>query len=174
MSSIFFYPFKFLFYTLERVFTFIIAVSFIQFPQFSVQYLQRLGGHIDELSRIISRYRGIAVESGKTLENFINIHLKSGNPDFLKSGNLMLENVERLENLKNSYHQISLADDFEMPIVFIKNINFDIMKKTWLNYDPGLSFSLESFIYGIIGIIVSIIIISFFKFFVFKLMFKRR
>ena len=44
------------------------AVTFSQVPEFMQQYLQRLGGHLDEARRQLDRLQDAAARSGLTLE----------------------------------------------------------------------------------------------------------
>ncbi|TAG29309.1 MAG: DUF2937 family protein, partial [Verrucomicrobia bacterium] len=47
------------------------AVGFSQAPEFFQQYLQRLGGHLDEARLVLARFQGVASESGLTLRELI-------------------------------------------------------------------------------------------------------
>ena len=47
------------------------AVGLSQFPEFSQQYMQRLGGAVDELTRQVDRYEADAAGFGLPLEQYI-------------------------------------------------------------------------------------------------------
>ena len=44
------------------------AASFSQFPEFSQQYIQRMGGAVDELSRFVAEFDADAAELGLSRE----------------------------------------------------------------------------------------------------------
>ena len=60
MEKILLYPFRFLDGLVDRVVSLAGAVGLAQFPQFFAQYLQRLGGHLEEARLVIARYRAAA------------------------------------------------------------------------------------------------------------------
>jgi hypothetical protein len=145
---------------IDRIFAVSFAVIFAQMPQFIAQYLQRLGGHLDELSRIISQYRDGAKLSGKTLEQFIATHLNSGIPDFMGTGRMMEANLSRYDTLSQSLEAIRTASATVKPFVFIKNADFPIVKGTFLNFTPGVPVTIEGAVYAFCGLITGIIIYS--------------
>src|SRR6185436_1727460 len=56
---------------IDRVLCVLGAVLFSQGPEFMQQYLQRLGGHLQEAQRQLDLFREAATRSGRTLEQFI-------------------------------------------------------------------------------------------------------
>ncbi|MCC1493641.1 DUF2937 family protein [Cognatishimia sp. F0-27] len=47
------------------------AVGLSQFPEFSQQYTQRLGGAVDELSRIVTRHEQWAADRGLSMDAYL-------------------------------------------------------------------------------------------------------
>jgi hypothetical protein len=85
------------------------AIIFMQIPAFIIQYIQRLGGHVDELKLLIGKYRTAAADNGRSLDEYIQLHLQSGVKEFAASGKLMSENIERFNFLSDAHQQISGA-----------------------------------------------------------------
>src|SRR6478609_8496426 len=83
-----------------------------QGPEFSQQYRQRLGGGIDELRQVISRFDADARAHGETPESAIT-RLR-GNADDLASrqGTAMQGNVERLGRLESHRSRMVEAGPF--------------------------------------------------------------
>jgi len=53
---------------LDRLLCVVGAVLFSQLPEFIQQYLQRLGGHLDEARRQLEQFRAVAAQSDLTLD----------------------------------------------------------------------------------------------------------
>ena len=62
-------PLKFLESIIDRIVAVAGAIIFFQIPTFLVQYKQRLGGHVDELARLIKQYKSAAASNGKSVED---------------------------------------------------------------------------------------------------------
>lgn len=131
------------------------AVAFAQFPSFIVQYQQRLGGHVDELGLIVSKYAEAAAKNNRTIEEYISIHLKSEISDFVSSGKIMAENLSRHTELGEALKVLMESSGIMKLFVFLKTINFDIFKKTADNFTPGISFNLDTLFYALAGIIIT-------------------
>lgn len=141
-----------------RLFSVIGAVLFSQFPNFVQAYLQRLGGHLDEIKRVIAQYEGAAKETGKTLKEYINIHLNSNSPEIVKTGQIISDHLSRADHLDKSMSAVANAGPFTKFISFVSNADWTIARETLSNYTPGLSFNLESVMYGLAGIIIGMIL----------------
>jgi hypothetical protein len=153
-----FLPFRIIDKFADRIFAVAFAILFAQFPQFVAQYIQRLGGHIDELARIVNRYRESAKEVGKTLEQFIDTHLQSNTPDFVHSGRIMIENLTRLTNMTTALADLKNSSVFAKPFIFFGHIDLSIAKGTLSSFVPGIPTTLEGALYACIGIIFGMII----------------
>lgn len=99
------------------------ALLFGQFPQFIAQYIQRLGGHLDEARLIQQKYSDYT------------------------SGEL----PERIEYLEESLSAIQNAGPIEKFFSFIFNVDTDIAAAAWQNYTPGITFDTTGFIYIVFG-----------------------
>ncbi len=100
-----------------------------QFPQYLAQYLQRLGGHIDE-SRLAA-------------EEFALPAL-----------------AERAATLAAGLDAINKASPFLRLPVFIANGRWDIARKAYENYTPGITFTAEELCYLAVGALVGLLIYS--------------
>ncbi len=148
-------PFRFFLFIFDRALAAAGAVAFAQFPSFIVQYQQRLGGHVDELGFIVSKYTEAAAKNNRTIEEYISIHLKSEINDFVSSGKIMAENLSRHTELGEALRALMESSGIMKPFVFLKTMNFDILKKTADNFTPGISFNIDTLFYALAGIIVT-------------------
>jgi len=130
------------------------ALLFMQLPAFIVQYIQRLGGHVDELKLLIGKYKAAAADNGRSLDEYVQLHIQSGVKEFASTGKLMTENIERFNFLSDAYQQISKASGIKQFFLFIRNSDMDIIRGTYSDFVPGISFSTDSLIYAAAGIAV--------------------
>lgn len=151
-------PALFLESVMERTVSVTGALIFMQIPAFLVQYQQRLGGHADELSRLIKRYAIAAAENGRTVEEYIGLHLKSEVKEFVSTGKIMTENLDRFNEISEALKNLTQSKGIIKLFVFIKDIQYDIFKAALKNFVPGISFNAETLIYALSGIIFSMML----------------
>lgn len=154
MKKLFLDPFKLFDNLADRVFATIGAIIFIQFPQFYLQYLQRLGGHLDEAFRVVDKYTKAAASNNLTLNEYIKIHLTSNNNVFISTGKLINDFVERLQHLESSMKALKGSLPWNRWWFFLKEMDFNIVKQTLANYTLGIPITIEAFIYALIGLFI--------------------
>ncbi len=151
-------PVRFLDSLLDRIVSIAGAFILCQFPQFKVLYLQRLGGHVDELSRIVKAYAVAAQSAGLSLEKFIARHLSSNVQEFVSSGRIMSDNVDRLNHLSAGLKAIKGADPLWSLTTFARYVDIDIARETMKTYTPGLPLSAEALVYAGIGLVLAMLV----------------
>jgi len=139
---------------LDRAISVAGALIFIQIPSFLVQYQQRLGGHVDELAILIKKYKIAAADNSRTVEEYIGLHLQSDVKEFVSTGKIMSENIERYTDLSTALKSLSESKGVVKFYSFIKDIDFDIFKAALKNFTPGITFSFDTVLYGAAGIII--------------------
>ncbi|MCL1865724.1 MAG: DUF2937 family protein [Spirochaetes bacterium] len=157
-SKILLKPLIFLESIIDRIVSVIGAIVFIQIPTFIVQYQQRLGGHVDELARLVKQYKSAASVNGRTVEEYIGLHLNYDVKEFVSTGKLMTDNMERFNELSLALQNLSESSGIKKFFVFLKSMDFDIFKGTYKDFVPGISFNLDSILYCIVGIIFSMLL----------------
>jgi hypothetical protein len=154
MKKMFLQPFKFLDSLVDRVFAVIGAMIFVQFPQFYSQYIQRLGGHLDEAGRAVHEYTKTAASNNLTLTEYIKIHLTSHNNVFVSTGKLINDFIERLQHLESSIAALNGAWPWNRWWLFLKELDLNIANQTLANYTLGIPTTIEALIYALIGLIL--------------------
>jgi hypothetical protein len=152
------FPVKIMDGLLDRIVALVCALLFAQIPQFIAQYVQRLGGHVDELSRIVGQYTQAAAAVGKTLEQFVATHLTSTVTDFASTGKIMDENINRLKMLTRALGELNAASAYNKFIVFLRDLDIGIFKNTFQNFTPGVPVTAEAIVYALIGLVVGMLI----------------
>jgi hypothetical protein len=141
---------------LDRALCVLGAVIFSQAPEFMQQYLQRLGGHLDEARRQLRQFRNAAEQSGLTLDRFIA--QTSGNSDVAvaKLGGVMSDAVNRVDTLASAQSALQNASLWTRPFVFLRHVDSSIAHATWAIFKPAVPTTVEGLVYALCGMLVFI------------------
>lgn len=142
----------------EKVGAILGAFTFLQFPQFYLQYVHELYGHISELKYQVNLFEQAAHFSGKTLTEWIIKFTQNEDYDIVLQGKLLQDMVERLKFLQQSATTLETSSFLGKPFEFIRWADQTIAYETWQNFEWGLSFSLEGMEYAGIGLILGYIV----------------
>jgi hypothetical protein len=114
------------------------GILFSQAPEFSQQYRQRIGGALDELRAVISRFDTEATRNGLDREGALGLY--SGSPEkFLRSqGDSMRSSFSRYETLEQQSREIAEASPLAKPFVILRNPDPDIITSAWSDFSPGI------------------------------------
>ncbi len=154
MKTILRYPFRLLNGLLDRSFALAGALLLAQFPQFYSQYLQRLGGHLEEMRRTVAAYEEAAAAAGLSLERYVEEHLISDSEVFTSSGQIIASLVERLAKLEQSCEALLQASPFSRWLVFLSEADWAITSETWRSFTPGVPTTLEGAAYAAAGLLL--------------------
>src|SRR5688572_6927254 len=136
---------------LDRILCVLGTVAFSQIPEFMQQYLQRLGGHLDEARRQLGKFEDAAEQSGLTLDRLITQTGSNADAAVAKLGGVMTDSVARVEELQAAQTAIVNASIWERPFVFFKNMDADIARATWQIFKPAIPTTVEGLVYAAIG-----------------------
>lgn len=139
---------------LDRALCVVGAVLFSQVPEFMQQYLQRLGGHLDEARRQLQQFQDTAAQSGLTLERFIAQTAANAEPAVAKLGGVMTGTVVRVEELTAAQAALQNATLWSRPFVFLARLDLPIARATWGIFKPAVPTTLEGMIYALAGMLV--------------------
>lgn len=132
------------------------AVLFSQGPEFMQQYLQRLGGHLDEARRQVATFQRTAVDSGLTLERFISQTSANADPAVAKLAGVISASVERADALAAAHGALLHATLWERPFVFLRHLDSTIARSTAAVYQPAVPTTLEGLIYALLGMMLAL------------------
>lgn len=119
-----------------------------QFDAFVLQYLQRLGGHMDEAQRSYKmaldpdHYRDMAVEVREILMGAARA---------------------RVDELTLALRAIADADIWHRPFAFLAHMDREIAARTFETFRPALPFDLAGLIYAATGIVLGLILYELLK-----------
>lgn len=87
------------------------AVGLSQFPEFSQQYMQRLGGAVDELGRQVTRYEEDAARVALPLDGYLMALADEGEMANTQAGNIR-DDIARHTRLSQALHALEEAGPF--------------------------------------------------------------
>jgi hypothetical protein len=139
---------------LDRVLCVAGAVVFTQVPEFLQQYLQRLGGHVDEARRQLLQFQAIAAQSNLSLETLARQTSANADEAVAKLGGLIAATVDRVHSLETAQSALQAASVWTRPFVFLRHMDPAIARGTWSFFKPAVPTTLEGLVYGLMGMFV--------------------
>lgn len=137
---------------LDRIFAVAGAFICLQAPMYMQQYGHQLFGRVAELKLHVDGMVKAASLGEKTLPQYIQHFLDSGDPDFMRQGQLMLWSVERYEKLSEALNALTHSSVLSKPFIFLRDFNWAIAHTTYADFQPGITFNPEGIAYGLCGI----------------------
>ena len=138
---------------LDRVLCLLGAVGFCQLPEFIQQYLQRLGGRLDEARRQLAQFEAVAAQSKLTLQQFIERTSANTDTAVARLGGVMQDAINRVAELSSAETAIRNASIWEKPFVFFSHLDRSIAGATLEVYKPAVPTTTEGLIYAAAGMI---------------------
>lgn len=129
-------------------------MAFSQVPEFIQQYVQRLGGHLDEARRQLAQFRHVAGESGLSLDRLIDQTRTNTDPAVAKLSGVMSASVERVQELEQAQAAITHASIWTRPFVFANHADRSIAQATWDAFQPAVPTTPEGFVYAALGVML--------------------
>ena len=139
---------------LDRVLCVAGAVAFSQAPEFMQQYLQRLGGHLDEAVRQLRQFEHVATQSGETVQSFAARAQAAADPVMARMGDIVASSIARVDELSAAVAALREAGPFSRPFVFLQNLDTEIAARTWGMFRPAVPTTLEGALYAAVGMIL--------------------
>jgi len=143
---------------IDRLLCVLGAVLLSQGPEFMQQYLQRLGGHLNESQRQLVSYQDAANKVGLPLSKFIE--QTEANPDAGVShlGKVMSSAAHRSASLQAAHDALRNASPWARPFAFMRHVDVDIARNTWSAYKPAVPVTVEGLLYALFGMLLFLLI----------------
>ena len=136
------------------------AGAFAQFPEFFQQYLQRLGGRVDQARIDLDRILSDAALLGRTLEAYLEELLASGTEAARQAARRELERVDQATDLQSAYDALSLAGPLERPFLFVRHFDPGVAEETLSIYAPALPATGEGLAYAAVGMLIALVMMA--------------
>ena len=134
------------------------AVLLSQFPAFYDQYLQRLGGRLDQARIESARIVEAARQENLSLAAYIEVFLRNADSPVRRQGRVMQAQYAELVRLESDFAALREAPIAARPLRFASHANKDIAVKALEDYQPavplgleGMSYALAGFLGGLLG-----------------------
>ena len=129
------------------------AILFSQIPEFIQQYVQRLGGHLDEARRQLAQLRDIASQTGLTLDQLAA--RTAADPDLAVAqlGTHLHRVGARVHDLGAAEAAIRGASIWTRPFVFARYADPAIARSTWAVFKPAVPTTIEGLVYALAGVL---------------------
>ncbi|MEQ8605022.1 MAG: DUF2937 family protein [Marivibrio sp.] len=140
--------------TLLTAFALIVALLASQVPEFRQQYLQRLGGALDEVTRQVAALDERAQAAG--LERYAYLRRLLGNPDpiVVREGEALLDLVSRKRRLETAIARIEDAPAYLHVVQIVLNLEPEVASAALEDYVPAAPLSLSGLFHAFVGFFV--------------------
>jgi len=136
------------------------AGSLSQFPTYYQQYLQRLGGRLDQAQIQVSRIETAAREEGMTLAQYIEKFTSSADSTYLQQGAVLSEEVADLNRLREAVDALTRASPIEHPLRLLQHIDTETARSAFGDFALGLPLTTEGMVYAGIGLILGLVLLA--------------
>lgn len=123
------------------------AAGMSQFPEFSQQYMQRLGGAVDELARQIDRYEDNAADAGLSLPAYLDALAQEGPLARTQAGN-MAADLARHARLSESLAELEGAGPFTRARLAAHFSDRDVVERAWDSFRPAVPATFEGAVFA--------------------------
>ena len=120
-----------------------------QFPEFSQQYLQRLGGTVDELTRVVDDFDADAREAGLTREEALAEF--TGSALMANRHETWVRTFNRHERLSEALQMLRNAGPFTRLNNAWSFTDAEIAEATWADYKPAVPATVEGVSFAVVG-----------------------
>jgi Protein of unknown function (DUF2937) len=124
------------------------AVGASQLPEFTQQYSQRLGGAIDELTRIVKRFDADSVAVNESRQGALARLAQSPDELARRQSAAMAANIGRLGTLQAQQAEMAEAGQLGRIQAFVADPDPDVVAATWKAFQPGVPTTGEAAIVG--------------------------
>ena len=140
-----------------RLFVTVIAVlggiSASQFPEFTQQYRQRLGGSLDELRRVIADFDADAARNGLSRQEAMRSYSESAARFFRDRGMSMQSAINRLQRLEIQRENLENLPHLARPLVVLRSPDRRIVSRAWSDFEPAVPVTFSGLAWGALGLI---------------------
>ncbi|MFT5158948.1 MAG: hypothetical protein ACI9ZD_000544 [Paracoccaceae bacterium] len=138
-----------------------LAGTLSQFPEFSQQYTQRVGGAYFELREVADGFRADAAASGKTVKQAVGEYFAADSDFFHDRGRRIEYIMQREEYLANHYSTLTSSSGFGQLIEFAQERDFQLTRDTFGIYKPAVPLTLVGGAHAGLGFLVGFLALRF-------------
>ena len=129
------------------------AALLSQFPAFYDQYLQRLGGRLDQARIEIARVEDAARLEHLSLDAYIDVFLRDVQSPVRRQGRVMQDQLNDLVRLEAAFTTLREAPIATRPLRFAGHAEGAIARAALNDFQPALPLGTEGLSYALIGML---------------------
>lgn len=125
-----------------------------QGPEYAQQYRQRLGGAIDELTRIVQEFDADSARAGMTRAEGVK-RLEDSPDEFVRGRGVQMTKVSaRLDRLGAQQQAFAQAGPYWRLGALARDFDAEVAQRAWSVFEPAVPVTSESFVIGGAGVFV--------------------
>lgn len=128
------------------------AVAFSQLPEFSQQYMQRLAGAVDELSRISESFDDDAKALGMTRGDALGQMRAAGGMSERRAARIA-ETLDRHERLSADLSAMRQADPVGRALITLRSTDAEVARNAWRDFKPAVPVTASGALFAALGLL---------------------
>jgi hypothetical protein len=136
------------------------ATSSSQFPTYYQQYLQRLGGRLDQAQVQVERIEAAARENGLTVAQYIERFTVSADPAHQQQATILSSEIADLDRLRQAVDALTHAQPIARPWQFLQHIDVETARTTLNDFALPLPLTTEGLVYAGIGLLIGLLLLA--------------
>lgn len=133
------------------------AGTLSQFPEYYQQYLQRLGGRLDQALVQEARYYQAAADAGLTMDEYIARFTTTSDEVIQNEGWIIQAALDDAQNLREALIALTNAGTLERPFTFFQHLDQATLSAAFDSFAPALPLSTEGLAYAAVGMVAGLI-----------------
>ena len=129
------------------------AIVGAQLPELRQQYLQRLGGAIDEVAAIVARFEADALSNQLRRDEALSKLAASTDDLVRRRGQDMIMSIERLRLLEENRQELDRSDPIGRLVYFLGHADGGLMTATISDFRPAVPTTNEGLLCAGLGFI---------------------
>lgn len=138
-------------------FALLVALAASQVPEFRQQYLQRLGGALDEVTRQVAALDARAQAAEMERYAYLRRLLNNPDPIVVREGEALLDLVSRKQRLEAAIARIDAAPAYLHVVEIAFNLEPDVAAATLERFVPAAPLSLSGLFHAFVGFFVGLL-----------------
>ncbi len=135
------------------------AAGASQFPEYSQQYMQRLGGAVDELARFMDDFDADAAKFEMSREAAL-VDLAQGGQMGAARAESMVKTIDRHKRLSNDLTELKGLGPFSRAKYAARFTDTELAGRVWENYKPAMPVTFEGAVFAVIGFLGGLALLS--------------
>jgi hypothetical protein len=136
------------------------AAALSQAPEFFQQYLQRLGGRLDQAE--IARDRIVAAANAHALavRDYVAHLAANADPVVRSEGANAAATLADAERLRAAHDALAGAGPLLRPFVFLRDLDPELARATLDRFVPAVPLSAEAALYAAVGLVLGVLAVA--------------